>query len=455
MATDPTQSIRHTREATPLATNVHQVLQRLATIAPSPVQPILTVMLDWRPEGTNPGGTQPDDGEPDLKRSQRRNAPQSAQESVRRPARLVLERELKRLIDEHGPRGDTFDTLNADAERISTYLDGELDPGAHGVVIVACSARNIFEAVPLALPVPTRIALGPLPALSGLARVEDDYPTYAVLLADQHTATLSYVTHATAHGSIELKSSDYPRRQMQGGWSQRRFQARAGERVDAFARDIASETQRAMDDLGIEMLIVAGDEVITSPLDASFHQTVKDRVIATMRLDIQTSDSDLLEATLPVAEAAERERESDLVQRLRDAIGHGEYGASGVRDVLAALQAGQVDTLVMVDDFEAAGWADFGFPAYGAGDPPKSHPLGGNSADIVPVDIRETLVFLALTTDANFNVIHSAAPVPERVAESDIERESVEPRLPAAVSLDEIGGVGAILRFSMDGDSQA
>jgi len=357
---------------------------------------------------------------------------------------------LQRLIDEHGPRGDTFDNLTADTARISTYLDDELDPSAHGLVIVACTARDIFEAVPLALRVPTRIKLGSLPALSDLAQVEDDYPTYAVLLADQHNATLSYVTHATAHGSIELRSTDYPRRQKQGGWSQRRFQARAGERVDAFARDIADETQRALDDLGINMLIVAGDEVITSSLDASFHKTVKDRVIATLRLDIRTSDADLLDATLPLAEQAERDREAAVVQRLEDAIGAGEYGAGGVTDVIAALQAGQVDTLLMVDDFIGIGWADFGFPSYGTGEPPTVHPLAGDVADIVAVDLRELLVFLALTTDADIHIIHSAAPVPDRVAESDRERADVESRLPAAAALDEIDGVGAILRFSMD-----
>jgi len=407
-------------------------------------------MLDWRPDGSNPGGIQPDDEAPELKRSQLRNAPQSAQEPVRRPSRLVLDRELQRLIDEHGPRGDTFDNLTADTARISTYLDDELDPSAHGLVIVACTARDIFEAVPLALPVPTRIKLGSLPALSDLAQVEDDYPTYAVLLADQHDATLSYVTHATAHGSIELRSTDYPRRQKQGGWSQRRFQARAGERVDAFARDIADETQRALDDLGINMLIVAGDEVITSSLDASFHKTVKDRVIATLRLDIRTSDADLLDATLPLAEQAERDREAAVVQRLEDAIGAGEYGAGGVTDVIAALQAGQVDTLLMVDDFIGIGWADFGFPSYGTGEPPTVHPLAGDVADIVAVDLRELLVFLALTTDADIHIIHSAAPVPDRVTESDRERADVESRLPAAAALDEIDGVGAILRFSMD-----
>jgi len=452
MVTDPTKRITHSTTDTPLVTNIEPVLKRLATVAPSPTQPILTVTLDWRPDGTNPGGTQPDEGAPDLKRSQRRNAPQSAQEPVRRPARLVLDRELQRLIDEHGPRGDTFDNLTADTERISAYLDGELDHSAHGVVIVACTARDIFEAVPLALPVPTRVKLGSLPALSDLAQVEDDYPTYAVLLADRHDATLSYVTHATAHGSIELRSTDYPRRQKQGGWSQRRFQARAGERVDAFARDIADETQRALDELGIDMLIVAGDEVITSPLDASFHQTVKDRVIATLRLDIRTTDAGLLDATLPVAEQAERNREAAVVHRLQDAIGAGEYGVGSAADVLKALQAGQVDKLVLVDDFTGRGWADFGYPAYGIGEPPPAHPLGGDLADIVSVDLRDLLIFLGLTTGADIDIIHSAAPVPDQVAESDRERESVESRLPAAAALDEIHGVGAILRFSMDND---
>jgi hypothetical protein len=198
------------------------------------------------------------------------------------------------------------------------------------------------------------------------------------------------------------------------------------------------------------MLIVAGDEVITSSLDASFHKTVKDRVIATLRLDIRTSDADLLDATLPLAEQAERDREAAVVQRLEDAIGAGEYGAGGVTDVIAALQAGQVDTLLMVDDFIGIGWADFGFPSYGTGEPPTVHPLAGDVADIVAVDLRELLVFLALTTDADIHIIHSAAPVPDRVAESDRERADVESRLPASAALDEIDGVGAILRFSMD-----
>jgi len=450
MVTNSTKSIRQITEDSPLETDVQAVLERLAAISPTPAVPILTVTLDWRPEGTHPGSAPPDDGEPELKRSQRRNAPQPETDTVRRPARVVLDQELKRLVDAHGPRGDIFESVRADVERISRYLDQELDPSAHGVVIVACSAQGMFEAVPLALPVATSIKLGALPALSELARVEDDYPTYAVLLADQHDATLSFVTHATTHERVELQSTDYPRRQQQGGWSQRRFQARAEERVEAFARDIAEETRKALDGLRVDMLILAGDEVITSALDASFHQTVKDRIIGTLRLDIRTGEPELLEATLPVAAQAAREREAASVQRLRDAIGAGEYGAGGAEDVLAALQAGQVENLVMADDFQGMGWADFAFPVYGVGDRPATHPLGGDCADIVAVNLREALTYLALTTGAKIDIIHSAAPVPGDEPESDAERDLVESRLPPASALDELGGVGAVLRFSMD-----
>jgi len=455
MATNPTRSIRHTTESPPLETNVQPVLQRLAAIPPSATVPILTVTADWRPEGTHPGATPSQDDEPERKRSQRRNAPEPETVSVRRPGRIVLEQALRNLIDAHGPRGDLFESLSQERERIFGYLDGELDPSAQGVAIVACAARNLFEAVPLALPLPTTASLGPVAALLPLIQVEDDHPTYAVLLADQHEATLTFITHATAHGDVSLESTDYPRKQQQGGWSQRRFQQRADERVEAFARDIARETRKALDELGIGMLIVAGDEVITSALDAAFHQSVQDRVIATLRLDIRTSETDLLEATLPVAGRAEREREVALVQRLHDAIGHGEFGAGGAEAVLAALQAGQVDTLVMTDDFQEAGWADFGFPAYGAGEPPSVHPLGGDAADIVAVGLRELLPYLALTSGAAIDIIRSAAPVGDGEMPGNVEERKAAARLPAAAALDELGGVGAILRFSMDGDTES
>lgn len=443
MATDPTRSVKHIEHDTELTANVDRRLRRLASLPPSTDIPYLTVSVDWRIEGTNPGRSpQPDpDGEMD-------DTPSS-----RRPSRRILDQQMSAMIDDHGPRGPVFNSLSADAERIGQYLDSELDPSANGVFIVACAAQGVFEPIALGIPLPTRLSRGPTPALGEFVRVVDDHPPYAVLLADQHNATLSFITLATMEQSVSLESSGYPRKQQQGGWSQRRYQARADERVDAFARDIAEETRKALDELDVGMLIVAGDEVITSALNAAFHQTVTARIVATLRMDIRTSEHDLLIETMPVAEQAERDREAAEVSRLLDAIGAAGHGAGGADDTLTALQAGQVDTLIMNDDFTGSGWADFSLPIYGVGEIPAQHPLGGDKGAIVPIALEDELVRLALQTDARVEVVHSSVPVKDAEVRDLPEAHGKQPRTKAAVSLDQHGGVGAILRFVMDEDT--
>ena len=261
MATDPIRRIRSRVHETAFDLDIRSTLRRLAALPPSPDVPYLTVSLDWRPEGSVPARVPLGDVQP----SQRRTLPRFETISSR-PSRQEVERLLGELISDFGPRGEAFDSLTADIARLGDVLD-EVDPAARGLFVVACSARGVFEELSLGLPVPTRAAVGPTPALSVLARLDDDYPPYAVLLADQHQATLSFITQAVVSESVSLDSSGYPRKQKQGGLNQRRYQNRADERVAAFARGIADETRKALDETGIGMLIIAGDEVMTSALD--------------------------------------------------------------------------------------------------------------------------------------------------------------------------------------------
>ena len=450
MATDPIQRVRKQDHETAVDLDAHAALIRLAALPPSPLVPYLTVSLDWRPDGDDPGRTAAPEPRPSERRSGRDDVPEGG--TSRRPSRLRFEREAAEIAASHGPRGNAFDSVTADIERISAYLDEELDPAAQGIVVVACAAAGVFEPLALGVPIPTRIVAGPTPALAALARLVDDYPTYAVLLADQHEATLSLITQATYGHSISLESTDYPRKQKQGGWSQRRFQARAGERVAAFARGVADEVQRTLDESAIEMLVVAGDEVITSALDAAFHPTVKERIAGTIRLDIRASDQTLIEATMPLAEKAERDREAAAVSALQDAIGASGNGAAGAEAVLAALQAGQAETLLMVDDFTAEGWADFSLPTSGIGAVPTEHPLAGDLAALVAIAVEEELVRLAAKSGAAIQIVHTTVTVGAADVQEIPAAGSLQPRTAAAAALDGFGGVGALLRFTLDGD---
>ncbi|HET7091980.1 MAG TPA: hypothetical protein VFI22_00830, partial [Thermomicrobiales bacterium] len=237
----------------------------------------------------------------------------------------------------------------------------------------------------------------------------------------------------------------YPFKRKAGG-AQRRYQARADERRDQFARAVADGVRQELDEAGIDVLVIAGDEVITAPLDRLLHQTVADRVIGTLRLDIATPIPAIIDATLPIDEAAERSREDAAVAALRGAFEADGLAATGATAVLRALQNAQAETLVMVDDFTAPGWADFAAGVAGVGEIPAEHPTGGDRSQIVPVSIEDEIVRRAIATGAAIEIVHSREPGPDAAAAVPSAGEPM-PRTEAARTLDDMGGVGALLRF--------
>ncbi len=447
MATDPVQQIRELEHDTPLAMHLTATLARLAALPPSTEAPYLTVSLDWRQEGSAPGRFQP--AEP--KRSERR-APREEDGAPRRPAWQQLRRDLDETINSYGPRGAAFESLTADMERLTTYLDEELDAAAQGIVVIACQHQGLFEPVPLDVPVDSGFTVGPIPSLRQLARAADDYPPYAIIAADQRDAFLWLMAGQTWERGVELEASGYPRKQQQGGWSQRRYQARADERVEAFARTIAEETRRALGEGGdqIDYLIVAADEPMFTALNGAFHESIKQRILGQIHLPIQAGITEVAAEAEPLVEEAERLREMEAVQSVRDGVGAGARGVAGARDTITALETGQVMTLVMNDDFSQPGWADYTLPLFGVGSPPREHPAGGDVANLVPTAVEDEVVRLALQIGAEVQLVRSAVPIRLEEQEQIPDADEPTPRSEAARALDELGGIGAVLRYALD-----
>lgn len=448
MATDPVELIQGLEHETPLALDIPATLARLAALPPSPEAPYLTVSLDWRPEGTEPGRVPP----PEPKRSQRR-ARRELPENPGTPWRVSwaeVSRRIDDLVLEFGPRGTAFDSLSTDVERIKRYVDDDLDPAAQGVIIIACHHHDLFEPVPIDVPVTTSITTGPIPALRPLVHAAEDFPPYAVLVADQREAFLWLMEGQTWGSAVQLEADGYPRKQQQGGWSQRRYQARADERVEAFASTIADETRQALGEgrSGIDYLIIAADEPMLTALNGELHETVKEKVIGYIHLAPDAGVTQVAAEAAPLVEQAERQRELEAVQHVRDGAGAGTDGVAGARETVAALQAGQVEELVMNDDFTGPGWADFTLPLYGVGEVPHEHPAGGDVANLTPVALEDAVVFLALQTDAAIELVKSRVPITEAEVEAVPDADDPAPRAKAAKALDALGGIGAILRFS-------
>jgi hypothetical protein len=398
MATDPVERIRSEQRTTPFTVNLRQRVHDLAHLEPSSGKAYLSVYIDWRPEGENPNV---------------------------RPGKVRLEKAVadhRRELREAGRDTDGFD---ADVERITMMIEEGIDPAVHGIFVLANDARDIFEVVLLAMPFETQISISPTPNLRTLMAVVEDYPRFAVLHADQHDASLFVINRASPQSEMSIESNEYPRKQSQGGWSQRRFKARQDERLQHFARAVGEEVRRVIDEEKLDMLVMSVGEVFGSALNEEMHPSIKERIVGEVRLPANAGEREIVDEAQKVAEQAERAREAVEIEKFEDSIGAGNHGASGPEDVLRALSNGRVATLLMADDFKADGWADHTMNLYGIGDPPDDHPASGNLDSIVKVDIAEEIVRLALSTGAKVEIVPGDH----------------------AAKLRSHGGVGALLRY--------
>lgn len=444
MATDPVRRVRTTEQEDPGVPDLREVLSRLAALNPSPTSSTLTASFDWSVDGSEPGRIPA----PAPKRSQER-ALRGETGSPRRPGWQQTQRELQALVDSHGPRGETYDALSADLARITAFVENELDLSANGAFVVADEQQGVFEAIPLDVAPTPSLVLESIPALRPLVHASEDYPTFAVVDANQQEANVWVIERLGWSENVQVESDGYPRHQSTGGLNAQRYQNRANERVEAFARVVADQVNRLFMESSAppDYLILSDDEPMSTAISEHLHKDVSPKVLAKIELGKDPLPTEIAAIVAPLIEAAERQEEVDAVQKVADNVGAQTLGIAGAVDTLRALANGQVQMLVMNDDFSGTGWADYTLPLFGLGEIPAEHPAGGDVANLRVTKLEDEAVRLALLNGGTVELIQTTEPVS---ADGNVPRAGGEiPRSRAATALDGLGSIGAVLRYDI------
>ena len=303
-------------------------------------------------------------------------------------------------------------SLEQDAERIREYLSTEVRPSANGLAIFACAgADGFFEVVQLDAPVDEhRLYLYNQPHLYHLARLQDQFPRYAAVVLDSNQARIFVFELGERVGGHTIRN-EKPKHHKQGGWSQKRYQRHTENVHLKHAKEVVDVLARLVRQEGIEHVVLAGDAVIIPTLRDQLTQELADKVVDVLSLDIRTPEHEVLQATLDAVREQDAKQDADTVQRVLDGYRSGGLGVVGVRATLEALTRGQVDELVISTVFELQR------PA------PADLPPGVDLPQ--DVDLADELVTRARATGATVTFIEDAS------------------------LLDAVGGVGALLRFTL------
>jgi peptide chain release factor subunit 1 len=238
-------------------------------------------------------------------------------------------------------------SFEQDAERIKAYLDSDVQRSANGLAIFACQAADLFEPLQLTVPIDDHwLFVGSVPHLYPLARLNDQYPRYAALVVDTNAARLFVFSLGTAETREQVKNVK-TRKTSMGGWSQARYQRHIENYHKDHMKEVVDILDRVVREESINHIVIACDEIARPLLFDEMPQHLADKVVDTVRMDINAPEHEVLSETLDALRAKDAETDQEHVQQMLGAWRAGGLAVVGPEDTLTALQMGQVEELII------------------------------------------------------------------------------------------------------------
>ena len=222
------------------------------------------------------------------------------------------------------------------------------DAGASVIVVHAAGGPTHVEFIDD--PVEPRLYEGPLPRLAPLIESRRRTIAHVVVDADKAGASLSAFDGGRVLDSeIVEGETEHIHRGHPGGWSQRRFQQRAENTWDENADDIAEAADDLARRVSARLVAVAGPARARSMVVESLDGLVRNHEYSVESIEQGDVDGIADAVTRLTADVAA----SDAVRSIERAKESMATAEDFDGDVLAALDAGRVETLLVHDDAES------------------------------------------------------------------------------------------------------
>ena len=261
-----------------------------------------------------------------------------------RPALGLRWRALQERLAEQGAEPHTVAALDG-------VVRGH-DPmaGDYGLAAFATDGQVVLTEYLPAPPMKDLAAHGPLAHTMPLVAQRREQVPWVRVLASRTGADVDAVTAGGVPRYAHVKGGNqFPiRRVKPGAWSQANFQREALVAWRRNAGDAAAATADLAVRVGAEVVVVAGDPQARSMLAGQLPEFWQDRVVQT---DAGSRAAGAKPGALDdvtvqaIAEVAARHTEV-----ARDKFGMQQHVGEGLDAVVTALQRGQVDTMLIVDD---------------------------------------------------------------------------------------------------------
>ncbi len=272
--------------------------------------------------------------------------------------RQDYEHQLDSLLRRARAQADGAKSVRRDLRRIEQYVKHDLDRSrTRGLAIFACSAHDLFEVVPLPVPVRNQVVVNHRPAVGQLESVVQERPRFGVLLTDRQRARMFVFELGELVERSEVVD-ELPRDYDQRGEKERGDVAHHVEELASqHVRHAARAAFHLHKEQPFDFLSLGGPDELVGQLEAELHPYLKERLCERIGVPVGASLDEVVRAAAEVEIRQERRREAQLVAQLREAAGGGRRGVTGLAGALDALGQRRVETLLVSDGFQEPGKA--------------------------------------------------------------------------------------------------
>jgi peptide subunit release factor 1 (eRF1) len=343
---------------------------------------------------------------------------------------VFVRKELSQRAKTYEPDTPQRQSIDEDLVKINRYLEQKIQPPTQGIAIFACSGANdFFETLQLEAPIENnRLFVYDRPHVYPLARLLDQYPRYAVVLADTNSAKIFVFALGQAILRRELQNVKTKRTQV-GGWSQMRYQRHTENYHLHHAKEVIDKLERLVREERIDHVMLAGDEETIIPLlREQMPRTLSEKVVDVLSLGIDTPEHELLEESLNAYRMHNSLTDMEKVDHLIGEYRRDGLAVAGVPQTLAALSNGQVEELLIASSTDAL--------QFDNAEVQKVLNLYNNSGEAIEAMDQRTV----------------ADELVRRATQLSSARVTF---IEDATALKNVGGVGALLRYRISAENAA
>lgn len=250
--------------------------------------------------------------------------------------------------------------LPQDIEAIERYFNTEYNWSGRGVAVFSCAPQGFFRAYPLAVPVRDLISAGDRPAIKPLADLRDSFGGYGVVLVDKQGARV-FSFHLGQLTEQEGVLGEAVKHTKQGGAST--FPGRRGGVAGQthYVEEVVERNMKAAIDFAVRFfegnhvrrVLIGGTDENVALFKSLLPKAWQSLVVGTFPMSMAASHTEVLAKALQAGRDAETLRINRLVERVIAGAVQGS-GVVGLADTLSSLNDGRVQTLVVLDGFEAS-----------------------------------------------------------------------------------------------------